>query len=116
VVRRNLDALLAMRADGRHAGGLAYSMVLQRMNAHEIEAFADLAVADGVDCRFMLPVGDRGGQSVLTDRATALVAAASVRRAADTLAANGNARCASDALAVAGVIEDRVARGVLSPL
>ncbi|MBM4396936.1 MAG: radical SAM protein [Deltaproteobacteria bacterium] len=115
-VRRNLDALLALRASGRLAGGLAYSMVLQRMNANEIERFANLAIADGVDCRFMLPVGDRGGQSVLTDRAAALAAAASVRRAAAALSAAGNVRCASDALAVAGVIEDRVARGVLSPL
>lgn len=116
VVRRNLDALLELRAAGRYVGGLAWSMVTLRDNLHEIEAFAEMAVRDGVEARFLLPTRNRNGQSVLTDAGTAMAVAAALRRASDVLAAGGLAGSAAAAADLAGIVEDRVARGVLEPL
>jgi molybdenum cofactor biosynthesis enzyme MoaA len=69
-IRAHLDLLLAARRDGRMQGSLRYSMVLLQSNHHEIEAFVDLAVRDGVGFRLMLPQYDRNAESILTREPT----------------------------------------------
>lgn len=68
-VRTNLDHLLANWREGAGSlNAIAYSMVVLKRNVHEVRAFADLARADGVAYRYMLPMMDRNGQSIMTDR------------------------------------------------
>lgn len=115
-VRANLDALLAARAARRNPRALTYSMVILRANLHEVEAFAALAEADDVAVRFMLPMGDRNGQSILTDRAAMTDAAAALARVEARLRARGRDREADRAAGERTILDERLRRGALRAL
>jgi molybdenum cofactor biosynthesis enzyme MoaA len=91
-------------------------MVLLKANAHELTAFAELARADGADVRFMLPMYDRNGQSILTCRDTMERVEAELRAIARQLWAAGRVDGARRMLGEANVLADRLARGILRPL
>lgn len=116
VVRAHLDHLLAARRDGRFLGGLAYSMVLLRANLEQIPAFVELALADDVDARFLLPQGDRNGQSVTTALETAHRTEVLLDAAAARLESAGRPRPAAATAALARILADRIARNVFDPL
>ncbi len=116
VVRGHLDHLLAARREGRFLGGLAYSMVVLRANLEQIPAFVALALDDEVDARFLLPQGDRNGQSVTTAPEPAARTVLLLREAAAKLEAAGRTRPAAATDALARILADRVARGVFAAL
>lgn len=114
--RENLDALLRAAAEGRMSCHIRYGMVVLRANLHEVEAFAELAARDGVGVRYLLPVGDRHGQSTLTDEPT-------LRRARDTLSAvrvrldaGGLRGDAAELEGLVRVLDQRLSAGILRPL
>jgi MoaA/NifB/PqqE/SkfB family radical SAM enzyme len=110
VVRENLDHLARQRALGRVPYDVTYSMVLVRLNVHEIRAFADLARRDGADVRFSLPEGNENGQSILVDPGAMTEAAAAL----EAVAAEGFPR-AREIRAAAGVLRDRLQAGRFEP-
>lgn len=116
VVRAHLDHLLRTRREGRFTGGLSYSMVVLRANLEQVPAFVELALRDDVDARFLLPQGDRDGQSVMTAPGPATRAADLLEAAAARLDDAGRVRPARAAAALARVLRDRVARNVFDPL
>jgi len=112
-IREHLAALLALRHQGQIKGGLTYSMVIVRHNLGEIRAFADMALRDRVDARFMLEMGDRMGESIMTDRAAMTAAMEALDDVAQRLDAAGRDHAARDARAGMAVLRERLARGVL---
>jgi molybdenum cofactor biosynthesis enzyme MoaA len=115
-IRANLDAVLAARQRARPAFAVTYSMVILRANVHEIEAFAALAEADGVDVRFMLPVRDRNGQSIMLDAGCLAATERALTAVVDRLRARGSHRSAARAEGELAVVRSRRARGVLQVL
>lgn len=111
-VREHLDALHALRRAGELRCSVTYSMVILKANVHEVRALAELARRDGVRYRYLLPNHDRNGQSIMTSP-DAMRAA---REALDALVAEeraaGNVRQVSLLVGEAGVLADRLARGV----
>lgn len=105
-IRENLAALR------ERVEAVTYSMVLLRENLTEIEAFAALAERDGVGVRFMLPMHDRNGQSIMTDAEIMR----DVERRLRLVAKRLGARDAARALGEAEVLSDRLARGVIRAL
>jgi molybdenum cofactor biosynthesis enzyme MoaA len=77
-IRSKLDALLEASRNGRLDCALRYSMVVLRQNLDEIVPFAEMAHADGVGVRYLLPTGNRNDTSIMTD-------AGSMRRALEAL-------------------------------
>jgi molybdenum cofactor biosynthesis enzyme MoaA len=115
-VRANLDHLLELRRQGRFTGGLTYSMVVLRRNLAEVRDFATLALADGAEVRYLLPMRDRNGQSVLTDAGLMRAAAAALEDAAATLEGAGLEQSARRVRATAQVVRDRLAAGTVEAL
>lgn len=115
-IRRNLDALLRHRVEGRFPGGLTYGMVLLKRNLAEVRPFADLAMKDGANVRFLLPNRDRNGQSIMTDPEAMTEALASLEEVAARFEAAGWQRSARDARANAAVLRDRLARSLFEVL
>ncbi len=116
-IRQHLDLLVAARRDGRMQGSLRYSMVLLQSNHHEIEAFADLAVRDGVGFRLMLPQYDRNSESILTCESTMRATLSALQQVA---ARYGEHPVAADSVRVAmgcaQVIEHRLGLGLFQPI
>lgn len=115
-IRRNLDALLAARRDGRLVAEVTYSMVVLKANLREVVAFAELGLADGVAVRYLLPQRDRNAQSILTSAETMAAAEDGLRRAAARLRAHGLARWADDAAVQADILAQRRAADLLEPI
>ncbi|HOI11700.1 MAG TPA: radical SAM protein, partial [Myxococcota bacterium] len=115
-IRANLDALLAARRDGRLAADITYSMVILKANLHEIVAFAELGLADGVAVRYLLPQRDRNAQSILTSAEAMAASRDGLRRAADRLRTRGLDRWADDAAVQADILDRRLAAGLLDPI
>ncbi len=115
-VRRNLDALLEARRDGRFLGELTYSMVILKANLAEVRAFEQMGARDGVAVRYLLPQRDLNHESILTGREAMVEAAGALRDVAATLDARRLARWAADARAQAGILEERLAAGLLEPI
>lgn len=115
-IRANLDALLAARRDGRLAAEITYSMVILKANLHEVAAFAELGLADGVAVRYLLPQRDRNAQSILTSADAMAAARDGLHRAADRLRARGLDRWADDAAIQADILDRRLAAGLLEPI
>lgn len=114
-VRANLDALLDP-GRGLAPERVTYSMVLLKRNLHELESFAALCRADGVEMRFMLPMHDRHGQSIMTSRDAMQQAEAALRRIAEEEWAEGRLSAARRIRGEVEVLADRLARGVTRPL
>lgn len=116
-IRANLAHLLARRRDrGGSLNAIVYSMVLLKRNVAEIRAFAELARGDGVRFRYMLPMHDRNGQSIMTDRGAMTEALAALEDVLSDAPADG---LQEDARAIAGeasVLRRRLDRGVMQPL
>ena len=115
-IRGHLAALLALRRQGQIKGGLKYSMVILRQNLSEIRAFADQSLRDRVDARFMLEMGNRNGESIMTDRAAMTEAMQALGDVAVRLEAAGRDHSARDARAGMAVLRERLARGILRVL
>ncbi|MBK9030804.1 MAG: radical SAM protein [Myxococcales bacterium] len=115
-VRAHLDALLAAHRAHRNPVAITYSMVLLRGNVHELEAFAALAEADDVAVRFMLPMGDRNHASILCDPAAMRAAVAGLTAVAARLRARGRAGEALRVDGEAGVLTERLRRGLVRAL
>jgi MoaA/NifB/PqqE/SkfB family radical SAM enzyme len=115
-VRRNLDELLRLRREGRLAAGLTWSMVVVRRNLAEVVDFARLGLADGAEVRYLLPIGDRNGQSVLADRDAMEIARDALAESAGLLDTAGLRASAAGARACARVIADRLARGITTAI
>jgi MoaA/NifB/PqqE/SkfB family radical SAM enzyme len=115
-IRVNLEELLRLRRNGLWLGGLTWSMVILRRNVHEIRTFAEMALHDDVDVRFMLPAHDRNGQSIMTDATVMESARAALTDVANRLEALHRNRSARDARALVAVLADRLTRKVLDPL
>ena len=114
-MRRNLDAVLRMRATGRFTGALTYSLVLLRCNLDEVVDFVDLALRDGADARYHVPIGNRNGQSILTDPDTLMRAVDGLREAARRLEQARRPVPVIEARDTLHFLEDRLARGVFEP-
>ena len=114
-VRAHLDDLLARQKAGMR-GELTYSMVILRQNVSEIEAFADLALTDGVHLRFMLPFRNRHDSSVFTDRPAMLAALQGLQRVASRLLNLGRGQEARDAMTSARILASRIDARLLTPL
>lgn len=114
--RDNLDALLRAEADGRMSCHIRYSMVVLRANLHEVEAFAELAARDGVGVRYLLPTGNRHGQSTMTDADTMLRARQALASVQQRLEANGLRADAAEIAGLVRVIDQRRSAGILRPL
>jgi wyosine [tRNA(Phe)-imidazoG37] synthetase (radical SAM superfamily) len=69
-IRRNIEALLQLRREGYYTGLVTYSMVVLRRNLHEVRAFAEMAIRDGTEVRYMLPMRELSGQTVMTSHDT----------------------------------------------
>lgn len=115
-IRRNIEALLSLRQQGGIPGGLTWSMVIIKHNLHEVEAFAEMAIEDGVDPRFLLPVRNRNGQSIMTDPDAMRAAYNSLLRVASMLEGRGRTKAARDARAIASVLKNRLEMGIFNPL
>lgn len=115
-LRRNLDALLAARRDGRLVAEVTYSMVILKANQHEVVAFAELGLADGVAVRYLLPQRDRNAQSILTSAETMAAAEDGLRRAVALLRASDLQRWADDAEVQADILAQRRVAGLLEPI
>lgn len=113
-IRKNLEGLLRLRHQGRLSGGLTWSMVVIKSNLHEVVAFARMGIEDGVEVRYLLPIGDRNAESVLTDRGQMMRAREALLEAADLLESSG--RSGRSARACARVIEERLKQGVVGPI
>lgn len=115
-IRDNIDALLERRRRTGFPRSITYSMVLLRDNLHELRDFAALCRRDAVGIRFMLPMHDRNGQSILTDLALMRTAEAALREVAREEWARGQARDSRRARGEADVLAGRIARGVVRSL
>jgi MoaA/NifB/PqqE/SkfB family radical SAM enzyme len=115
-IRSHLDALLKRRALTGHVEGIMYSMVLLKRNLDEIEAFARLARADGVDVRFMLPMNNRNDQSILTSQAAMEEACAALARVVEEELASGRVESARRIGGELHVLKDRLERRVFRPI
>jgi MoaA/NifB/PqqE/SkfB family radical SAM enzyme len=115
-VRRNLDALAGWRGKGLHRGSLTYSMVILRRNVGEIEAFAAMAARDGAGIRFLLPVGNRNKQSIMTDPACMRMALEGLDAVLAELGRGWRLHEARQTLALRATLRDRLERGILKPL
>lgn len=115
-IRRNLDALMAARREGRFTGGLTYSFVVLKANLAEVVCFARMGLEEGVPVRFLLPQRNRNDQSILTDPEAMREGARALREAASLLRDRGHPVHAADALVQAEVLEDRLQAGLLDPI
>lgn len=115
-IRENLDALLDARRTRRSPRSIAYSMVILRSNVHEVRAFAELALRDDVGLRFMLPMHDRNGESILCDRAAMIEAERALSEVASELDRRGREGDARRARGEAEVLRTRIELGILRPL
>ncbi len=113
--RAHLDDLLARQKAGMR-GEVTYSMVILKQNVHEIEAFCELVLNDGVHLRYMLPFRNRNDSSLLTDRAAMLQAFSALQRVATRLIALGRGHEARDALTSAHILLGRLDARLLAPL
>ncbi len=113
--RAHLDDLLARQRAGMR-GEVTYSMVILKQNFHEIEAFAELALTDGVHLRYMLPFRNRHDSSLLTDRVAMLAALTALQRVAQRLLGLGRGREARDALTSARILLGRLDARLLAPM
>jgi hypothetical protein len=114
--RKHLDAIRDARRAGQLRGRVQYSMVLLKQNFHEIDAFVNLADADGAAVRFQLPLKDRNSSSIMTDRSVMIEALEGLERAAARLLLAGRLREARGAAGNAQVIWQRLAAGIYTPL
>ena len=114
-VRAHLDDLLARQNAGMR-GEVTYSMVILKQNYCEIEAFAELALQDGVHVRYMLPFRDRNDSSILTDRSAMVASLQALQRVAVLLLALGRGQEARDALTSAQILLSRLDARLLAPL
>ncbi len=115
-IRQHLDAIAATRRAGTLHGRVQYSMVVLKQNRHEIEAFADLARADGAAVRYQLPLKDRNDSSIMTDETAMLDAMARLERVGKSLLDAGRVREARGAIGSAQVLFERIAAGITRPL
>jgi molybdenum cofactor biosynthesis enzyme MoaA len=115
-IRAHLDELLRLRAAGKYQGTITYSMVLLRASLAEIRAFAELGVRDRVELRYMLPMRNRSGQSIMVSRDAMDEARRALEDAARLFDAEGMARSAMGARASARVLDDRLSRRLLQVL
>jgi molybdenum cofactor biosynthesis enzyme MoaA len=115
-IRRNLDELLRLRREGRYAGQIMYSMVILRENLHEIRAFAEMAMRDGVRLRYMLPMRELDGQTIMTSTEAMSEAVAALEEVARRLEARAMEWSARDAHANARVLRNRLAEGILAAM
>lgn len=115
-IRKNVDALLQMRNDGRYHGLVTYSMVVLRRNLHEVRAFAEMAIRDGTEVRYMLPMRDLDGQTVMTSRDTMLAFASALEDVLVRLREHGMTFSVMDAEARLKVLRQRLDEGILAPL
>jgi pyruvate-formate lyase-activating enzyme len=109
-IRPHLDALRAQTQE------ITYSMVILRQNLQEIELFADLAEADGVAVRFLLPFRDRHGASVMTELPLMRAALASLERVLARLQARGRLHEARGVEGSVLVLRERLSRGLATAL
>lgn len=115
-IRRNLEELLRFRREGRYTGQIMYSMVILRQNLHEIRAFAEMAMRDGVRVRYMLPMHELDGQTIMTSVEAMSEAATELEEVARLLDARAIEWSARDAHANARVLRNRLAEGILAPM
>lgn len=115
-IRENLEALAARRRDGRWRASSTYSMVLLRSNVHEIVDFARLAEEDGAGVRFMLPMFDRNGESIMTAAAPMESARDQLRLVVRRLRDRGQEGRARGVEGELAVLEERLAARVFEPL
>jgi MoaA/NifB/PqqE/SkfB family radical SAM enzyme len=116
IIRRNLDELLRFQREGRYRGQLMYSMVILRRNLHEIRAFAEMAVRDGVRLRYMLPMRELDGETIMTSAEAMSEAATALEDVAGWLEARAMEWSARDAHANARVLRNRLAEGIQAPM
>jgi MoaA/NifB/PqqE/SkfB family radical SAM enzyme len=112
IIRRNLDGLLRHQREGRYRGELVYSMVILRRNLHEIRAFAEMAVRDGVRLRYMLPMRELDGETIMTSAEAMGEAATALEHVAGWLEAQSMDWSARDAHANARVLRNRLAETI----
>jgi wyosine [tRNA(Phe)-imidazoG37] synthetase (radical SAM superfamily) len=112
IIRRNLDELLRFRREGRYRGQLMYSMVILRRNLHEIGAFAEMAVRDGVLLRYMLPMRELDGETIMTSPEAMGEAATALEHVAAWLEGRAIEWSARDAHANARVLRNRLAETI----
>lgn len=115
-IRKNVEALLRLRSEGRYRGHVTYSMVVLRRNLHEVRAFADMAIRDGTEVRFMLPMRELDGQTVMTSPAAMRTLAEALEDVIARLGAHGMAFSKRDAEARLEVLRQRLEAGVFEPL
>jgi hypothetical protein len=104
------------RRAARGDRAITYSFVILRANRPRARGVRGLAAADDVAVRFMLPMGDRNQQSILTDRAAMRRHHAALARDRDRAA---RARPRPRGPRVDGeraVLTDRLTRGVVRAL
>jgi molybdenum cofactor biosynthesis enzyme MoaA len=115
-IRRNIDELLRLRRGGRFNGAILYSMVILRRNLHEIRAFAEMAVRDGVNVRYHLPNRDLNGQTIMTDEGSMIRAADALEEAAGLLDAHAMTWSADEVRSRLTVLRNRLAAGIFEPI
>jgi molybdenum cofactor biosynthesis enzyme MoaA len=115
-VRRNIQELLRLRDTGRWNGLLRYSMVVLRRNLHEIRKLAELAIEDDADVRFMLPMRDLDGQTIMTSREAMEEAIRALGEVQELVEKHGLRRSAIDAGAKMQVLRKRLADGILDAM
>ena len=115
-IRDHLDALLARRRVVGNPASVTYSLVILRDNLHELRAFAELAEADDVAVRFMLPMLDRNQQSILTDEPSMRAAADALGSIAARLRVRGKPTEAARVDGELGVLTARLERRIFRPL
>ena len=91
-------------------------MVLLKSNFHEIRQFAELAWKDSVQVRFMLPMHDRNGQSIMTDKQAMEEAVEGLEAVAQEAWKRGQRHVAREILGEARVVKSRLERGVFRPI
>lgn len=115
-IRRNVEALLALRDAGHYRGIITYSMVVLRRNLHEVRAFAEMAIRDGTEVRYMLPMRELDGQTVMTTRDTMVELADALEDVLVRLRERGMTFSVVDAEARLKVLRQRLADEIYAPL
>jgi molybdenum cofactor biosynthesis enzyme MoaA len=115
-LRRNLDELVRLRGAGDYQCCIRYSMVILKANLAEISAFADMARADGVGMRFLLPVGNRNQQTIMDQPDLVREARESLGHVLQDLLCRGLADDARDLEGTLSVLDQRLRDGDYSVL
>ena len=116
VVRGNLDTLLRRRAESPSPPGVTYSFVILKQNLGEVGDFYEMAKADGVAVRFMLPEDNRNDSSIMTSREAMEEARRALAGVAEDLARRGLDVERSRVWANVLRLDERLASGILVPL